>query len=676
MLDCLSTIIYYGGNMKKILCAAASSLLLLYGCANETGNSNVSSGAPDLKDDFYTAVNYNTLSSWVIPADKSSISYFDNIEDKNYDRLNSLIQQTVSSNPAKGTDEYNVKALYETATDWEKRNISGYGQFQVYFDKIDGAATISDLLKVSMELNRKYAYSPFFYILISADLADSTKNVYYLTTEYGLSKEYWLSENTLFSTSYIEYLKNLWILNGTQPQEAEQIVKDVTDMMKEIAKVSLSASELINPSLINNRYTLSDIPAKLNNNVLLDDLLQYYEGSIDDTIIIMDEKALNKLAEYFTDKNLRLLQNYAKTLLYVKCSDMIDLESYKAYLAYQAQIAGLTEIMSVEKSTNKQIHKILQFELGRMYVNKYLSDEIKTDIKNMVTDIQNIYRQRIDKLSWMSAATKEQAKLKLDKMNVVVGYDEANGIWPQTLFDFSYIGKDEGGIYIDNLLLSTAASQDYAYRNKNNPVNKNIITSVPQTVNAAYSLSSNTIKIFPGILQEPIYSANGDAAANAGGIGFVIAHEMTHAFDNNGSQFDADGNAGASWWTESDIEKYNELTQKVIDYYNTYEINGYQINGTLTLSENIADLGAVSCITEYALDKGYDLAAVYTSYATMFATKKTEESEINAILTNVHAPAKVRVNAVLSATDNFYEVFGVQQTNGMYKAPEDRPAIW
>lgn len=227
------------------------------------------------------------------------------------------------------------------------------------------------------------------------------------------------------------------------------------------------------------------------------------------------------------------------------------------------------------------------------------------------------------------------------------------------------------------MLLKKAAIQDYLFSNKNKPVNKKIMQMSPQTVNAFYSPTSNTMIILAGILQSPIYSVNANVEENAGGIGTVIAHEITHAFDNNGSLYDADGiyNQGKSWWQEGDFQKFNELAQKVIDYYNTSELIGYQINGTLTLSENIADLGAVSCITEYSLNKGYDLSKVYIAYGKMWATKKTEASEISAILNDIHSPAKIRVNAVLSAMDKFYEIFNIQPENGMYKAAE-RPSIW
>lgn len=662
--------------MKKILYALTAALLLMYGCANEKDNNTSAAAAPDLKDDFYESVNYDQLSSWVISADESSISHFTKMIDTNYERLNCLMHQAVSSNPVKETnkDEYNIKALYETATDWEKRNKSGFGDLQSYLDKIDGAATIYDLLKINMEMNRTYGITPIFSISVGPDLINAKKYSYYLGVNFALSRENWTSENDLFRSSFTEFLKNLWILNGTQQQDAEQIVSEVTNMMLEIAKMALTISESSNPDKIYNPFPMSDIPAKLNNSIKLDDLLQYYEAGAGDTVIIMDTGALNKLAEYLTGNNLPLLKNYIKSLIYIQYSNVVGLESYKAYLAYSAQISGSTEIKSVEKSINEQLQNELFFELGRMYAAKYVSEEIQTNIRNMITEIQNIYRQRLNNLSWMSAETKAAALNKLEKMKVIVGYDET-GVWPQDLYEFYYTAKNEGGIFINNILSTKKANTDYSFKSKNEPVRDDIVVEGPQTVNAFYSPSNNSIMILAGILQSPIYSIDASPEENAGGIGTIIAHEITHAFDNNGAKYDADGNF-ANWWQESDFQKFNELTEKVINYYNTYEIKGYPINGTLTLSENIADLGAVSCITEYALKKGYDLSKVYTAYGKIWATKKTDASEISAILNDTHSPAKIRVNAVLSAMDKFYEIFDIQIGNGMYKAPEERPSIW
>ena len=442
--------------MKKILYALTAALLLMYGCANEKDNKTSAAAPPDLKDDFYESVNYDQLSSWVISADESSISHFTKMIDTNYERLNCLMHQAVSSNPVKETnkDEYNIKALYETAVDWEKRDISGFGDLQSYLDKIDEAATIYDLLKINMEMNRTYGITPIFSISVGPDLINAKRYSYYLGVNFALSRENWTSENDLFRSSFTEFLKKLWILNGIQPQEAEQIVNNVTNMMLEIAKKALTISDSSNPDKIYNPFPMSDIPAKLNNSILLDDLLRYYEAGAGDTVFVTDTEALNKLAEYFTEDNLQLLKNYIKSLIYIQSSNVVGLESYNAYLAYTAQISGSTEIKSVEKSVNEQVQNELFFELGRMYAAKYVSEEIKTNIRNMITEIQNIYRQRLNNLSWMSAETKAAAQNKLEKMKVIVGYDET-GVWPQDLYEFYYTAKNEGGIFINNILFYT-----------------------------------------------------------------------------------------------------------------------------------------------------------------------------------------------------------------------------
>ena len=197
----------------------------------------------------------------------------------------------------------------------------------------------------------------------------------------------------------------------------------------------------------------------------------------------------------------------------------------------------------------------------------------------------------------------------------------------------------------------------------------------PQSVNAYYSPDSNSITFLAGILQDPFYSPKASDAENLGRIGMVVAHEITHAFDDNGSQYDENGNI-RNWWTDEDREKFMELSGKVVDYYGAMEVQGIPVNGTQTLSENIADLGAVSCITEIAENEGYDLKEMYTAYAGLWAQKIRDEALAANMAVNTHAQPKIRVNAVLSATDGFYEAFGIKEGDGMYVAPEERPKIW
>lgn len=208
-----------------------------------------------------------------------------------------------------------------------------------------------------------------------------------------------------------------------------------------------------------------------------------------------------------------------------------------------------------------------------------------------------------------------------------------------------------------------------------NPVNKNIMVDAPQTVNAYYLPTANKIKILAGILQAPVYSIESSMEEKIGGVGTIIAHEITHAFDYSGSQFDENGNQ-ANWWQETDRENFIKETQKIVNYYNGFNLNDQNINGSLTLSENIADLGAVACITEYALTNQLNLKDVYIAYTKLFAIKIRPEALLKQILTDVHSPAKIRVNAVLSATDEFYTAFDIKETDGMYIPKEERPSLW
>lgn len=663
--------------MKKIFIFTLLifSSILFISCSNsKSGNSTPT---VNLKNDFYEAVNYELLSSWTIPADKPAINHFSNLEDIVSERVNVIIKEVLSSNPVKeeqNKDEYNIKALYETAMDWGKRNVSGFGQLQPYLDNIDSAATVKDLLKVNMDLNRKYGIAPIYAIAVQADIMNSNQNAYYMQVNFVLEKEEWLAEDPLFKTSFQEYVKNLWSINDKQ-QNADQVMQDVTNMMIEIAKQGLNADELGNPEKIYNPFKMSEIPEKLNNSVIIDDLIQYYGGSADDTVIIVQTAALAKLAEYLTEDNLLLLKNYMKTVIYQELADKVGLESYNAYLQYQAQIRGLPEVESVDKVMQEQIRNHLNFQLGRIYATTYVNEDIITNITKMVDDIRAVYRQRINNLSWMGVATKAAAIDKLDKMQVVVGYDK-NATWPQDLYVFYYTNKNEGGIYINNVLAESEASMNYMFENKAKPVNKNVVSQTPQTINAFYSQQHNKIIILAGILQSPFYSIDATIEENIGGIGTIIAHEITHAFDSNGSLFDANGNLGNSWWTAEDFAAYEALQQKAIDYYNGFQIENQYVNGTLTLSENIADLGAVSCVTEYAKNNNYNLQAIYRAYARIWAIKARPEYLASQLLIDNHAPGKIRANAVLSATDDFYTAFDIKETDGMYKPKEVRPSIW
>lgn len=673
--------------MKKVLLTLLILLLSLavISCSNtdsQTSNTdsqtNGGAVAPSLKNDFYEAVNYVELNSWQIADDASSVSIFSKLMDKNYDLVQEIIVSTYNSNPdVSKKDEYNIAALYETAYDYDARNNGGYGKLNECITKFENAADLNALLKASFECDRNYITGPAITVGYTPDLLDSTKYTYYSSVHYGLEKERWLSSNTIYVDAFTKYLKSILTLNGTSELDADNIINDVTAVMKDIASVSLSIEDLSNPNHFYNPKSLTEFAGMLNNTVSVEDIKTIYGITNDSAkIIVQDVEALKKLATYLTEDNLELLKNYMKICLYLTYSECATIAHENAYIEYKKTTEGLKEY-SLEKNINTNLQMILEYELGRKYYEKYFTAEMQQDLLNMIDEIKKIYERRINNLRWMSVATKEKAINKLKVMKSIVGVSQTD-IWPQDLLNYTFTRKADGGLYIDNVVEYRRATTDYFMQEvaAGNPVNNNIMPVSPQTVNAFYSPNSNTIMILPGIAQSPVYSIDNSKEENLGGIGTIIAHEITHAFDSNGSKFDEFGNIGQSWWTAEDMAEYKKLQQKTIDYYNGYQINNQYVNGTLTLSENIADLGAVSCITEYAKNYNYNLQNLYTAYGKLWATKIRPEALEAQLLLDVHSPAKIRVNAVLSATDDFYTAFDIKETDGMYKPKEERPSIW
>lgn len=290
----------------------------------------------------------------------------------------------------------------------------------------------------------------------------------------------------------------------------------------------------------------------------------------------------------------------------------------------------------------------------------------------MVDDFLDVYATRINGLEWMTASTKKEALAKLDAMTARIGVPD---VWPQDRYGIEVKTPEEGGLYIDNILAVLQADREYEFATKDEPVDGTLWEDPPQTINAFYDLSGNNITLLAGVLNSPFYSGDATEEENLGGIGMIIAHEITHAFDSSGSQYDSNGNV-RNWWAQDDAKKFEELGQSVVEYYSAQSVRGMQVDGQLTLGENIADLGAMACVSAVAKQRGLDLRKVYAAYANLWAEEVRDEYLADLVTTDSHSPGKVRVNAVLSATDDFYDAFGITEHDAMYVAPEDRPHIW
>ena len=391
-----------------------------------------------------------------------------------------------------------------------------------------------------------------------------------------------------------------------------------------------------------------------------------------DKYIVSDVKQAKKINELLVEENLEVLKDFSTFVMLNDVAEYSTEEYAKLADDLDRQLHGVTSSLSDEDIWMNLTQDMLSWDFGKIYVEKYFSEESKADVESMIEKIKEAYKEIIRNQEWMSEATKEKAICKLDTMQVKIGYPDE---WPESMEMMQVTPISEGGSLLSNMLVNMQVSIEDNLQDLNRPVDRTTWSMTPQTVNAYYNPNNNEIVFPAAILQPPFYDPKGDEASNLGGIGYVIAHEITHAFDSNGALYDEYGNYSV-WWTQEELQKYKELSQSIVDYYGNYEVAGMKVDGSLTLSENIADLGAMTCITSILSGDKDGLAQFFSQLAYIWASEETIAYQMYLLSNDTHAPNKVRVNAVLSSNDAFYEVYDIEETDGMYVAPEYRVGVW
>lgn len=316
---------------------------------------------------------------------------------------------------------------------------------------------------------------------------------------------------------------------------------------------------------------------------------------------------------------------------------------------------------------------ILTWNMSKLYVDKYVNKNTKSDITTMVKKIIKQYYTEIQSCTWMSQQTKDNALKKLDTMKNYIAYSDD---WDSYTPNCQLKGSLEGGILSENIKQLYIDDRESQLKKLNEAYNANHWNASPLTINAYYLPTANSIIIPVGILRDAIYDADKSDAANYGAIGVIIGHEISHAFDATGSQYDENGNS-SNWWTDSDKAKYQTIQKKLENYYNTFEVlPGVFQNGLTTLSENIADLAGANCTIKLVGKSRSARDTYFRSYANLWASKMTAKTTHFYINYDNHSLKKVRVNAVVSLMDEFYETYNVKNTDAMYVAPKDRIKIW
>ena len=632
------------------------------------------------REDFYEAVDAKLIAGMKINDDASGTGWFYQLRNKVDEELKGYIINYADNIDSydKNSKEYQLGALYLCAMDADTRNAYCYGTVgNKFLADVDRAQNMEELLSVVMKLDRTYGIGTLFSAGYGVDTKNVDEKVLYVSAGTAfLSKEYWFGEDD-YSLSVREaarsFISTLHQINGKTKEDADALADQICTLCRTLSAATYEIQEYYDPEKLYHAYQVSDLKEIFCSGLPMDLFCSLYEAQENNRIIVGEPEYLASFGSLMTDGNLSLLKEYVKTIFYYICSDWSDMESQNALGDFQQAQEGTVTAKSPEKISLSLVKTVLNDFCSQVYVENCFDKESKIEVENMVKQVLDVYRERIIKLDWMQDATKVEAVKKINSMTVKVGYPDQ---WPSYMDAVRIYSPAEGGNLIDNVLNLYRISIQDSYEKREEPTDRKKWEQADAfTVNAFYMPSENAIYFPAGILQSPFYDKNASAEENWGGIGTVIGHEITHAFDNTGAKYDSKGNY-RNWWTQEDLVKFEELSQRVVEYYNGYENAGLQVNGKQTLTENIADLGGVSAITEIACTEGVDRKALYNQYAWIWAVKYTPDATKMLMLSDTHSPGKIRVNAVLSSMPEFYEAYGVVPGDGMYKSPEERVSIW
>lgn len=628
------------------------------------------------QDDYYDYVNSNLLDKIDLADTDAQWTWFGELSAVANEEMEDIIKEVASSNESyeKESSEQKIRDMYDCVSDMDNRNEVGLGPLQPHLDLIRNAATIDEYVDALAQLSGEFGFSSVvggYYI--DQDLADSSKYaVYLMYADTLIGKEYLESESSQdYVNMYFDYVSNMFQEFGMTKDEAEQTSDDIEALLRDICASTLSAEQYYDPSITYNVFTKDQLQ-QLYTNIDVDKMLKTLKIDSVDTYIVSDVEQARKINSLLTEDNLELLKNFSS---FVMLNDVAEY-STQNYAALKNQIDnqlhGVTGTKSDEDIWMDLTQDMLPWDFGKIYVEEHFSEQSKQDVEAMISRIIDEYETIINRQEWMSDATKQKAIRKLETMAVKSGYPDE---WPESMEMMQVTPVSEGGSLLSNMLVNMQVTIEDSLQKLDGEVDRSLWGMTPQTINAYYDPSNNEIVFPAAILQPPFYNPEADDAVNIGAIGFVIAHEISHAFDANGSKYDEYGNYN-EWWTEEETQKYNDLSQSIIDYYNNYEVMGVHVNGSLTLSENIADLGAMTCVTSIIGDNKKSLDQAFGQLAYIWASVETAGYQLYLLNNDTHSPNKLRVNAVLSSCDAFYDVYDIAETDGMYVAPQNRVGIW
>ncbi|MBQ6495169.1 MAG: M13 family metallopeptidase [Bacilli bacterium] len=612
----------------------------------------------ELKDDYYNYINKKIIEKHKLKNDEYTWSTFidkqEKVDNKKKEIINKLIENKTNNN---------ISIIYEKLLTKEK----GLSTLSKYINIVDNSNNIEDYIKNAIIIEKELNIDIFTNIKVEKDYKDNSKSIIYLypiTMDFGATSDFYANEDYMSYKALIkQYGIKILKQYGYSTKKARDVSKSITNMYTDISNNSLLSKDLEDISKYYNIITKEELK-KVYTNIDIDKYLK--EKNINEEIFsIIDINNYKTINNYLSNDNLELLKEQLKLKILENYAIFLDNNYSNLIYELNNKLLG-KKINNEEEKIREIIDNYFNNEIDKIYKENNISQEKVDYINKMTKEIINYYKKNIDTLDWLSKETRKKAKLKLNNMKINIGVSNYNN------YDYNL---NENNTLIENII--TIEKYLYNYELSKLKTNKqdNLITET--TVNAYYNPQDNSINI--PISSFTLFDEKDNYYKNLGSIGMIIAHEITHAFDYNGSKFDDKGNIN-NWWQEEDYNIFKKKQQDVIKYYNKYEVvKGSYINGRKTVNENIADLGAVSCISGIAESKKAkkeEIKHMYKSLANLWASIEKEEYKELLLLQDNHSPSKYRVNGTLSSTELFYKTYNINSFNKMYISPKKRVKVW
>lgn len=638
-------------------------------------------------DDFYQFATGGWQKKHPLPAAYSRFGSFDQLAEDNNKRINTILGELQKKTYKKGTMEQKLSDFYKLAMDADRRNKEGIKPVKPLLDEMEAAKTKKDL----EQLQLKYAaqgYGVACGTYFAADEKNVTMNILNVS-QGGLTlgqKDYYLNNDAAtiaIRDEYKKHIARMFSLYGFDEAQAKTKADIIFKTETALALISKSMTELRDPQANYNKMTLKEFKANYPN-INLEGMAnaEGVKSEYIQTMVVGQPSFLegyDKLSAAATADDLRALMEW--DVIMSSSSYLTDAIREANFNFFGKTMSGRKEDYPLWKRATNQVEAQMGEALGKMYVARYFPESSKKKMENLVRNLQIALGQRIDAQTWMSDTTKAEAHKKLDKFYVKIGY-------PNKWRDYSKLNIDPAKSFYENVMACRQfAHENHIAERAGKPVDRDEWFMTPQTVNAYYNPTTNEICFPAGILQYPFFDPKADEAFNYGAIGVVIGHEMTHGFDDQGRQYDANGNMN-DWWTANDAKGFNERADMYADFFSNINVlPDLKANGRFTLGENLADHGGlqVSFLAYKNATAKKPLKTkdgftpdqrFFLAYAGVWGQNITEQEIRNRVKRDPHALGKWRVNGALPHVDAWYEAFNVKEGDKLFIPKKNRLDLW